>query len=59
MTKMLNIKKEMHPCVPPQVQTADETELETQLVDGNFAQLKAQYDQINDDATEKKKKKNN
>ena len=49
----------MHPCVPPQVQTADETELETQLVDGNFAQLKAQYDQINDDATEQNKEKNN
>ena len=44
MTKMLNIKKEMHPCVPPQVQTADETEPETKLVDDNFAQLKAQYD---------------
>ena len=54
-------KKEMHPCVLSQVQTADETELETQLVDDNFAQLKAQYDQINDDATElnKTKKKNN
>ena len=34
----------MHPYVSPQVQTADEIEIETQLVDDNFAQLKAQYD---------------
>ena len=49
--------KEMHPYVPPQVQTADEIELETQLIDDNFAQLKAQYDQINDVATEQRKEK--
>ena len=41
----------MHPYVPPQVQTADEIERETQLVDDDFAQLKAEYDQINDVAT--------
>ena len=50
-------KKEMHPYVPPQVQTSDEIELETQLIDDNFAQLKARYDQINDVATEQKKEK--
>ena len=50
-------KKEMHPYVPPQVQTSDEIELETQLIDDNFAQLKAQYDQINELATEQKKEK--
>lgn len=50
-------KKEMHPYVPPQVQTSDEIELETQLIDDNFAQLNAQYDQINDVATEQKKEK--
>ena len=48
-------KKELHPYVPPQVQTADEIERETQLVDDDFAQLKAEYDQINDVATEQKK----
>ena len=50
-------KKEMHHYVPPQVQTADDIELETQLIDDNFAQLKAKYDQINDVATKQKKEK--
>ena len=48
-------KKELHPYVPPQVQTADEIEKETRLVDGEFAQLKTEYDQINDVATKQKK----
>lgn len=34
----------MHPYVPPQVQTAVEIEIEIQLVDDNFAQLKAHDD---------------
>ena len=50
-------KKELHPYVPPQLQTAEETEQETQLFDDNFAQLKTEYDQINDVATEQKKQK--
>ena len=38
-----------------QVQTADEIERENQLVDEEFAQLKTEFDQINDVATEQKK----
>ena len=53
--KYIEHKTELHPYVPPQVQTADEIERETQLVDDDFAQLKAEYDQINDVATEQKK----
>ena len=45
----------MHPYLLPQVQTADEIEIETQLVDDDFAHLKAEYDQINDVATEQRK----
>ena len=37
------------------MQTADEIEKETRLVDGEFAQLKTEYDQINDVATKQKK----
>ena len=48
-------KKELHPHVPPQVQTAEEIEQETQLIDDDFARLKVEYDQINDVATEQKK----
>ena len=48
-------KKNLHPYVLPQVQTADEIEIETQLVDDDFAHLKAEYDQINDVATEQRK----
>ena len=44
-----------HPYVPPQVQTADETETETRQVDNEFAKLKADYNQINDAVTEQKK----
>ena len=45
----------MYPYVPPQLQTADETETETALVDDNFIDLKTKYDEINDVATEQKK----
>lgn len=48
-------KKELHQYVPPQVQTADEIERENQLVDEEFAQLKTEFNQINDVATEQKK----
>ena len=48
-------KKMMHPYVPPEAQTADVIETETQQVDDEFAKLKADYDQINDASTEQKK----
>ena len=45
----------MYPYVPPQVQTADEIETETALVDDEFTDLKTKYDEINDVPTEQKK----
>ena len=39
----------------PQVKTADETEIETQVTNEEFAKLKAEYDRINDAAAEQKK----
>ena len=50
-------KKMMHPYVPPQAQTADAIETETQQVDDKFAKLNADYNQINDASTEQKKTK--
>ena len=47
--------KKMCPYVPPQVQTADEVETETALVDEEFTDLRTKYDEINDVATEQKK----
>ena len=47
-------KKMMHPYVPPQVQTANVIEKETQQVDHNFIKFKSDCDQINDAATEQK-----
>ena len=47
--------KKMYPYVPPQVQTADEVERETALVDEEFNDLRIKYDEINDVATEQKK----
>ena len=47
-------KKMMHPYLPPQVQTANVIEKETQQVDHKFVKLKSDYDQINDAATEQK-----
>ena len=44
----------MYPYVPPQVQTADEIETETALMDDEFTDLKTNYDEINDAATELK-----
>ena len=44
-------KKEMYPYVPPQIQTADEIETETTLVDDEFTDLNTKYDEINDVAT--------
>ena len=45
----------MYPYVPPMVQTADEIETETTLVDDKFTNLKTKYDKINDVATKQKK----
>ena len=45
----------MYPYVPPQLQTADEIETETTLVDDRFIDIKTKYDEINDVATEQKK----
>lgn len=47
-------KKMIHPYAPPQVQTADVIEKETQEVDDEFAKCKSDYNQINDAATEQK-----
>ena len=44
----------IHPYAPPQVQTADVIEKETQEVDDEFAKCKSDYNQINDAATEPK-----
>ena len=52
-------KKMIHPYVPPQVKTADEIEIETSETNNEFAKLKAEYDRINDAATEQKKPKRN
>lgn len=48
-------KKMAHPFVPPQVKTADKSEIETQARNDEFAKLKAEYNRINDAATEQKK----
>ena len=45
----------MYPYVPPKVQTTDEIETETTLVDDKFTNLKTKYDKINDVATKQKK----
>ena len=45
----------MYLYVPPKVQTADEIETETTLVDDKFTNLKTKYDKINDVATKQKK----
>ena len=45
----------MYQYVPPQLQTADEIETETTLVDDRFIDIKTKYDEINDVATEQKK----
>lgn len=48
-------KKMRHPYVPPQVKTAAEIEIETQATNNDeFANLKAEYDRVNDAATDKK-----
>ena len=55
LDKNIEHKKLTHPHVPPQVKTADEIEIETQATNDEFAKLKAEYDRINDAATEQKK----
>ena len=49
-----NIKKWPTP-VPPQAKTAAEIEAETQSTNNEFAKLKAEYDTVNDAATEQTK----
>ena len=44
-----------HPYVPPQVQTSAEIVTETCQIDDELAKLKAEYDRVNDAATEQKK----
>ena len=48
-------EKEIYRYVPPQVETVDEIETETALVDDKIIDLKTKYDEINDVATEQKK----
>ena len=51
----IELKKMRHPYVPPQVKTAAEIEIETQATNNDeFANLKAEYDRVNDAATDKK-----
>ena len=45
----------MYPYVPPQVQTAEEIETETDLIDEDFIDLKTKYNEVNGVATEQKK----
>ena len=45
----------MYQYVPTQIQTADETETETALVDDKCIELKTKYDEIKNVATEQKK----
>lgn len=45
----------MYPYVPPQVQTAEEIETETDLIDKDFIDLKTKYNEVNGVATEQKK----
>lgn len=56
----LNIehKKEMYLCVPPQVQTAEPIQTETDLIDDDFIDLQTKFDEVNNVATEQKKNNN-
>ena len=50
-------KKSMFPYEPPQLQTADEIETSSQLVDADFINLQAEFDKVNDMTTEQKQQK--
>lgn len=52
LDKPIEHKKTTHPYVPPQLKTADEIEIEKRATKNEFAKLKAEYDRINDSATE-------
>ena len=53
-------KKEMFPYDLPQIQTPEEIETETKLIDDEFIDLKTKFYEVNDVATElKKAAKNN
>ena len=45
----------MFPYIPPQVQTPEEIETKTKLVDDEFIDLKTTFDEVNDVVTELKK----
>ena len=51
-------KKEMYLCVPPQVQTAEQIQTETDLIDDDFIDLQTKFDEVNNVATEQKKNNN-
>ena len=52
--KELEHKKTQYPYVEPQVQDPQTIETETQAVNDEFAQLKQEFDKVNDAATEQK-----
>ena len=45
----------MFPYVPPQVQTPEEIETQTKIIDDEFTDLKTKFDEVNDVATDQKK----
>ena len=53
----IELKKTTHPYVPLQVQTAPTIELETQVVDDEFANLKEQFDRVGNAAAKQKMQK--
>ena len=50
-------QKTTYPYVPPQVQTAPTIEIETQVIDNEFANLKEQYDRADNVTAEQKEQK--
>ena len=50
-------KKYMFPYEPPQLQTADEIETSSQLVDADFIDLQTEFDKVNDMTTAQKQQK--
>ena len=48
-------KRTIFPYVPPQVQTPEEIETRTKIIDNEFTDLKTKFDEVNDVATDQKK----
>ena len=48
-------KRTIFPYVPPQVQTPEEIETRTKIIDDEFTDLKTKFDEVNDVATDQKK----